>query len=45
VDAEEVFEAVREILDSIDKMTLQVVFLAWMDRPKKCIQANGESTE
>jgi hypothetical protein len=33
VDAEEVFEAVREILDSIDKVTLQVVFLAWMDRP------------
>jgi hypothetical protein len=45
VDGEELFEAVRGIVDSIDKVALQVVFLERMGRLRKYIQTNGEYTE
>jgi hypothetical protein len=45
VDAEELCETVRTVLDSIEKVILQAVFLEWMDRPRKYIQTDGERTE
>jgi hypothetical protein len=42
VDSLELFEGLRGILGSIEKVILQAVFLEWMDRLKKCIQTNGE---
>jgi hypothetical protein len=44
-DADQLLAAVDGVLEGIDKMTLQVVFLEWMDRSKKCIASNGEDTE
>jgi histone-lysine N-methyltransferase SETMAR len=37
-----VIEGVRE---GIEKVTLQAVFLEWMDRLRKCITTNGKYTE
>jgi hypothetical protein len=45
MDSEEPFEAVRAALGSIEKVTLQALFLESMDRLRKCIQTNGEYTE
>jgi hypothetical protein len=45
VDVEELFEAVREVLESIAIVTLQMMFLEWMERLRECIQTNGEYTE
>jgi hypothetical protein len=42
VDAEEFFEAVRGVIDIIEKVTLQEVFREWTGRMRKCIQTNGE---
>jgi hypothetical protein len=42
VNAEEVFKAVPEFLDNIEKVTLQAVFLEWMDWLRKYIRINGE---
>jgi histone-lysine N-methyltransferase SETMAR len=44
-DADQLFAAVEGVLDGIDKVTLQAVFLEWMDRLRKCITTNGEYTE
>jgi hypothetical protein len=44
VNGEEPVEAIRGILDSIEKATLHNIFLAWMDRLRKCIQTNGQHT-
>jgi hypothetical protein len=45
VDADELCEAVRGILNSTQKVTLQAVFLELMDRLRTCIQVNSESTK
>jgi hypothetical protein len=45
MDAEGLFAAIRGVLGSIEKMTLQAVFLEWMDQPTKDIQTNGDDTE
>jgi hypothetical protein len=39
------FEAVRGVLDSIENVILQAVFLEWLDRLRKCTQAIGEYAE
>jgi hypothetical protein len=44
-DADELLEAVQSILEGIEKVTLQGVFLEWMDGLKKCIAINGEYTD
>jgi hypothetical protein len=44
-DADQLLAAVEGALEGIEKMTLQRVFLEWMDRLRKCIAANGEYTE
>jgi hypothetical protein len=44
-DADQLFAAVEGVPEGIDKVTLQAVFLEWMDRLKKYIATNGEYTE
>jgi hypothetical protein len=41
-DADQPLAAVEGVLESIEKVTLQAVFLEWMDRLRKCIATNGE---
>jgi hypothetical protein len=43
-DADQILAAVEGVLEGIEKMTLQAVFLEWMDRLRKCIITNGEHT-
>jgi hypothetical protein len=45
VDAEDLFEAVRGVVASIESVTFQAGFLEWVDRLRECIQTNGEPTE
>jgi hypothetical protein len=44
-DADQLLAAVEVILEGIEKMTLQAVFLEWVDRLRKCIAVSGEYTE
>jgi hypothetical protein len=44
-DADQLLAPVEGILEGIDKLTLQAVFLEWMDRLRKCIAASVEYTE
>jgi hypothetical protein len=44
-DADQLLAAVEGVLDGIEKVTLQAVFLEWMDRLRECIATNGEHTE
>jgi hypothetical protein len=44
-DADQPLATVEGVLESIEQMTLQVVFLKWMDRFRKCIATNGEYIE
>jgi hypothetical protein len=44
-DADQLLSAVERVLEGIEKVTLQTVFLEWMDRSRKCIATNGEYTE
>jgi hypothetical protein len=39
--ANPLFRAVQGILEGIEKVTLQAVFLDWMERLGKCIDRNG----
>jgi hypothetical protein len=44
-DAYQLLAAVEGVLEGIEKVALQTVFLEWMDRLKKYIATNGEYTE
>jgi histone-lysine N-methyltransferase SETMAR len=44
-DANQLLAAVEGVLEGINKVTLQAVFLEWMDRLRKYITTNGEYTE
>jgi hypothetical protein len=44
-DANQLLAAVEDVLEGIEKVTLQAVFPEWMDRLRKCIVTNGEYTE
>jgi hypothetical protein len=44
-DADQLLAATEGVLEGIEKVTLQAVFLEWMDRLRKCIATNGENTE
>jgi hypothetical protein len=44
-DADQLLAAVEGILEGIEKVTLQAVFLEWMDQLKKYIATNGEYNE
>jgi hypothetical protein len=44
-DADQLLAAVEGVLKGIEKVTLQTVFLEWMDRFRNYIATNGEHTE
>jgi hypothetical protein len=44
-DTDQLLAAVEGVLERMEKVTLQAVFLERMDRLKKCIAANGEYIE
>jgi histone-lysine N-methyltransferase SETMAR len=44
-DVDQLLAAVEGALEGIEKVTLQAVFLEWMDRLRKYIATNGEYTE
>jgi hypothetical protein len=44
-DADQFLAAVEGVLEGIEKVTLQAIFLEWMDRLMKYIVTNGECTE
>jgi hypothetical protein len=44
-DADPLLVAVEGVLEDIEKVTLQTVFLEWMDRLRKCIATSEEYTE
>jgi hypothetical protein len=44
-EADQLLAAVEGVLEGIEKVTLQAVFLEWMDGLRKCIATNGEYTE
>jgi hypothetical protein len=44
-NANQLLAAVDGAPEDIEKVTLQAVFLEWIDRLKKCIATNGEYTE
>jgi hypothetical protein len=44
-NADLLLAAVEDVLEGVEKVTLQAVFLEWMDRIKKWIATNGEYTE
>jgi histone-lysine N-methyltransferase SETMAR len=44
-DTDQLLAAVEGILEGIEKVTFQAIFLKWMDRFRKCIATSGEYTE
>jgi histone-lysine N-methyltransferase SETMAR len=44
-DADQLLAAVEGVQEGIEKVTLQAVFLEWIDRLRKCIATNWEYTE
>jgi hypothetical protein len=44
-NADELFGAVQRILEGIEKVTLQAVFLDWIGKLEKYIAADGEYVE
>jgi histone-lysine N-methyltransferase SETMAR len=44
-EGEELLSAIVDILDSIEKATLNRVFLEWMERLRRCLDINGDSVE
>jgi hypothetical protein len=44
-DADQLLAAVEDVLEGIEKVSLQTVFLEWMDPLRKSIATNGEYTE
>jgi hypothetical protein len=44
-DADRLLAAVEDVLEGIEKVTLQAPFLEWMDRLSKWIATNEEYTE
>jgi hypothetical protein len=41
-DVDQLLAAVEGVLEGIEKLTLQAVFLEWLDRLRKCIAINGD---
>jgi histone-lysine N-methyltransferase SETMAR len=44
-DTDQLLAAIEGVLEGIEKVTLQAVFLEWIERSGKCIATNGEYTE
>jgi hypothetical protein len=43
-DADQLLAGVEGVLEGIEKVTLQAVFLECMDKVRKCIGTNGDHT-
>jgi hypothetical protein len=41
-DGNQLFDAIMALTGIIEKVTLQRVFLEWMERLRRCIDTNGE---
>jgi hypothetical protein len=41
-DGDQLFDANTALTGTIEKVTLQRVFLEWMERLRRCIDTNGE---
>jgi hypothetical protein len=41
-DADRLLATIEGFIEGIEKVTLQAIFLEWMDRLRKCITTNGE---
>jgi hypothetical protein len=41
-DADSLLAAGEGVLEGLEKVTLQTIFLEWMDRLRKCMAINGE---
>jgi hypothetical protein len=41
-DGDQVFDAIMALTGTINKVSLQRAFLEWMERSRRCIDANGE---
>jgi hypothetical protein len=41
-DGDQLFDAIMALTGNIEKVTLQKVFLEWMERLRRCIDINGE---
>jgi hypothetical protein len=44
-DADQLLAAIEGVLEGIENVTLQAIFLEWMDGLRKYITSNGEYTE
>jgi hypothetical protein len=44
-DADQLLAAIKGVPEGIEQVSLQAVFLEWMDRLRKCIATNGKYTE
>jgi hypothetical protein len=44
-DAKDLFGSVQRILEGIEQVMLQAVFLDWIERLEKCIATDGEYIE
>jgi transposase len=44
-EREELLSAIVDILDSVEKATLNRVFLEWMERFRRCLDINGDYVE
>jgi histone-lysine N-methyltransferase SETMAR len=44
-DAVQLLAAIEGVLEGTDKVTIQAVFVEWMDRLRKCIATNGDYPE
>jgi hypothetical protein len=45
LDREALLEAIRHILEGTEKVTLDRIFLVWMERLEQYIKTNGEYVE
>jgi hypothetical protein len=41
-DGDQLFDALMALTETIEKVTLQRVFLEWMERLRRCTETNGE---
>jgi hypothetical protein len=41
-DGDQLFDVIMALTGTIEKLTLQGVFLQWMERLRRCIDTNGE---
>jgi hypothetical protein len=43
--ADEFFRAIHQVLEGINKVTLEAVLLEWIERLERCTTTNGDYTD